>query len=79
MNTPTPPHEAEQALEFLAGAAGNCLPISSLTAAVISPTISFSAVALMEADAVLQMVNCDLKSSVIWQASYRYYRNPNGR
>ena len=55
------PYEEEQALEFLAG-------LRELSSYIIIDCGSYiandilSAVALMEADAVLQMVNCDLKS-----------------
>ena len=55
------PYESEQALEFLTG-------LRELSSYIIIDCSSYiandilSAVALMEADAVLQMVNCDLKS-----------------
>ena len=55
------PYEAEQALEFLTG-------LRELSSYIIIDCSSYisndilSAVSLMEADAVLQIVNCDLKS-----------------
>lgn len=61
MNTAMPPYEAEQALEFLTG-------LRELSSYIIIDCSSYisndilSAVSLMEADAVLQIVNCDLKS-----------------
>lgn len=55
------PYESEQAMEFLTG-------LRELSSYIIIDCSSYisndvlSAIALMEADAVLQMVNCDLKS-----------------
>lgn len=55
------PYEAEQALEFLTG-------LRELSSYIIIDCSSYisndiiSAVSLMEADTVLQIVNCDLKS-----------------
>lgn len=77
MNSTYPPYERTQAEELL-----QCLrkiaPYIIVDCGSCIANDILSAIALMEADAVLRLVNCDLKSISYLSVSFRFLRTVSG-